>query len=202
MSTFAFPSGLVPQEMAIRYKAVNKIFRSPLNGHVQAASRPGSYLCFDLVFNILTEAQKDELTGFIAKLDGQYNWITMPYYGHVNRGPALGTPLVAGAAQTGGSIGTDGWTGSQLQLKRGDTVSIGGELKIITDDVTSSSGAATLPIKPSQRIAPADNSAIVVVDATGTFMLDSSENVVGAMSLPDIRLGRCSFSIMEVVAQP
>lgn len=202
MTTYTYPSGLVPQAMEIRYKAVNKVFRSPLNGHTQVITRPGSYLCFDLVYNILTEAQRAELEGFIAKLDGQLHWLKMPYYGHVNRGMAFGTPVVNGANQTGASIITSGWTGSQLQLYRGDKVSIGGELKILTDDVTSVAGAATLPIRPAQRIAPSNGSAIVCNDPTGTFMLASPENSVGSMATPKIRMGRCSFSIEEVVAQP
>lgn len=77
-----------------------------------------------------------------------------------------GTPLVAGASQTGSKIDTDGWTASVTGLlKAGDVITIKGVGEInpqsyettgrlqhfvVTEDVDSDgSGAATIPISPS-----------------------------------------------------
>jgi len=203
MTTYAWPSTLIPNEMMWRYRALNKLFRSPLNGHAQTASRPGSALGFDMGFNYLTRAQATELRGFLAKLNGMEHWITIPFYGHVNLGLLGGTPVISGAGQTGTAITTSGWPNNTLVLKRGDVVSIGGEMKFIADDVTSSgAGLATLNIRPAQRIAPTNGSAIVVVDPTGTFMLENSEASMQAITFPSIRGGRASVQIIEVVTQP
>ena len=203
MSTYTWPTTLTPMEMTWRYKAMNKVFRSPLNGHLQVASRPGSSLAFDMSWAFLTLQQRAEMMGFIAKLNGQEHWIQIPYYGHVNQGALGGTPVVSGAGQVGASIATSGWPNNTLVLKRGDVVSIGGEMKFITDDATSGvSGLATLSIRPAQRIAPSNGSAIVVTDATGVFMLEDPNTQIETNSLPRIRSGRASIAITEVVSQP
>ena len=99
-----------------------------------------------------------------------------------------GTPLVNGAAQTGSSLITDGWTISTLVLKRGDVFTLAnvfevnpqsrqstGDLQkfVVTADATSSgAGAATLSISPAitttgafQTVtgSPANSSAITVI---------------------------------------
>jgi len=203
VSIYTWPSTLIPNQMTLRYLAVNKVFRSPLNGNMQTASRPGSWLAFDIVLSTLTNAQRSELQGFLAKLDGQLNYFTMPYYGHVNLGALGGTPVVNGAGQTGASIATSGWPNNTLVLKRGDVVGIGTELKIITDDVNSDgTGHATLPIRPSQRNAPTNGSAIVTTDPTGIFVLEQPNVGVNSISNPDIRMGTAAFTVIEMVTQP
>lgn len=109
-------------------------------------------------------------------------------------GPLGGTPLVNGAAQTGSSLITDGWTASAAnRLKKGDVFTIAsvygvnpqsrqstGELRqfVVTADVASDgSGNATIPIWPPITIsgayqtvtaAPADNAALTPVGAADT----------------------------------
>ncbi len=108
-------------------------------------------------------------------------------------GAYVGTPLVNGANQTGSSLITDGWTGSVTGLlKKGDTFTISGVYKVnpqsrqstgslmqflVTQDVDSTSGAATIPIFPAivaggqfQNVdsVPADNAPITVIGAAST----------------------------------
>jgi hypothetical protein len=109
-------------------------------------------------------------------------------------GPLGGTPLVNGAAQTGSSLVTDGWTAAAaLRLNRGDVFTIAGvfgvnpqnrqstgalQQFVVTADVSSTAGgAATIPIFPAitttgafQTVtnSPADNAAITVVGAANT----------------------------------
>lgn len=109
-------------------------------------------------------------------------------------GPLGGTPLVNGAAQSGTSLVTDGWTAAAaLRLKKGDIFTIAnvnavnpqnrqsnGKLRqfVVTADFSSDgAGAGTISISPpmtasgaSQTIdaAPADNAAITVLGAANT----------------------------------
>jgi hypothetical protein len=76
--------------------------------------------------------------------------------------------LVQGAAQTGSSIVTDGWTAGQTGVvKVGDYIQVGTELKIVTADANSDgSGNTTISIAPPIRVSPNDNAAIVVTNPT------------------------------------
>jgi hypothetical protein len=108
-------------------------------------------------------------------------------------GAYVGTPLVNGAGQSGASLVTDGWTGSVTGLlKKGDVFTIDGVYAVnpltrqsttklrqfvVTADVNSSAGAATLAIYPAmvasgadQNVTalPADNAPITVLGAAST----------------------------------
>jgi len=84
------------------------------------------------------------------------------------------TPLVKGASQTGNSITTDGWrTSSSGLLLPGDPAQIGGELKIITEQVDSDgSGNATVNFMPELHVSPGDDTAIVFDNPVGTFTIE------------------------------
>lgn len=110
-------------------------------------------------------------------------------------GPLGGTPLVNGAAQTGSSLVTDGWTASAAaRLNKGDIFTIAGVFAVnpqsrqstgqlrqfvVTSDVSSDgSGNATVGISPSiiasgafQTVdaLPADNAAITVLGAAAAL---------------------------------
>jgi hypothetical protein len=87
----------------------------------------------------------------------------MPVFGHTNRGDGGGTPLVAGASQTGASLNTDGWPATTTVLRAGDFFSVNGELKmVIADCVSDASGNATVEFAPILRSAPADNAALTL----------------------------------------
>lgn len=72
------------------------------------------------------------------------------YYHLLPLGGGTGTPTINGADQTGKTIVTAGWGGTNPILKAGDLVRLPGISKVfdITADVNHSAGAATLPINP------------------------------------------------------
>lgn len=83
------------------------------------------------------------------------------------RGAGGGTPLVAGASQTGTNLNTDGWPATTTVLRRGDLFTIGGLIPVysVTADVVSDgAGLATLPINPPIYAggSPADNAALTI----------------------------------------
>jgi len=109
-------------------------------------------------------------------------------------GPQGGVPLVNGAAQTGASLITDGWTAAAAsRLKAGDVFTIANVLAVnpwtrqstgslrqftVTADVSSDgAGNATIPISPpivttgpyqNVNAGPADNAALTILGAANT----------------------------------
>lgn len=108
-------------------------------------------------------------------------------------GTKAGTPLVNGAAQTGASLVTNGWTASSAILKKGDVFTVAGVFRVhpetkistgvlqqfvVTADTSADGvGAATIPISPSivvtgatQNVSgsPANSAAITVAGTAST----------------------------------
>ncbi len=88
-------------------------------------------------------------------------------------GPATGTPLVQGGAQTGSSLTIDGCTPNVTGWALpSDLFSVNGELKEITAPVdTDGSGQATIYFKPALRNSPADNAPLNFQKPTCTMAL-------------------------------
>ena len=113
---------------------------------------------------------------FLAQIMNFYNRQTSLDVGHQNftttLGAGGGTPLIAGASQTGANINTDGWPATTLILKVGDLVSwftTGPTLVYdVTADVNSDGGGlATLPVGPNvfAGASPGNNDAVVITAA-------------------------------------
>lgn len=168
MSTLTFPTLLDRTNATtctFSLVANTQTFQSPLNKTTQTSELPGARWMAALDFNSLTERDARLLKAFLAQLRGaagRFYLGDLSYRGP--RGTAAGAGLVKGASQSGGSIVTDGWTANQSGLfLPGDYVGVGGELKIVTVTASSdSSGNSTITFEPPQRVAPTDNSTIVV----------------------------------------
>ena len=124
----------------------------------------------------LTRAQFAPIQAFVIAQRGQWDSFTMVLPGHkAPQGVATGTPLVNGAAQSGRSVVTDGWTPSTAGiLKAGDFIGIAGQSKVymVTADANSDvSGNATLTIEPALMATPSDNAALVVRNVPFTLAL-------------------------------
>lgn len=147
------------------------------------------------LFNPTSDIAKQYKTGNMGTAAG-FKWSATQTAPSHTVGPLGGTPLVNGAAQSGSSLVTDGWTASaNLRLNKGDLFTIAGvyavnphtrkstgQLRIftVTANVSSdASGNATLPIYPAidgsntsawQNVTavPADNAAITVLGAANT----------------------------------
>ena len=116
---------------------------------------------------------------FLAEIMNFYNRQMSLDVGHqmftTTLGAGGGTPLVAGASQTGASIATDGWPATTLVLKAGDLVTFATGATVVYDitaDVTSDgAGLATLPVSPNVFAggSPGNNDAIAITAAV-TFL--------------------------------
>lgn len=180
MTTYSFPS-VTPNEMRLQFVSNTSFFRSPLSGVIQTEDRSGEYLGAVIEYQNMSTADKALILSLIAKLNGQQHRVSLPFHAIDNQGAFGGTPLVAGASQTGTSINIDGAsTGITGWIKEGDVFSFGDGLKICTADANSDgSGNVTISFSPRIRTAPADNTAVETTTPTGTFMLASNSNEMG-----------------------
>ena len=176
MTTYAYPTlSRVPNSVVFEYRSNTESFRSPLTQAVQTLDRGGEHLFVTLTYNSLQTADRALLIGFLAKINGMQHRVTLPFFGIDNQGAFGGTPLVAGAAQTGNTLNIDGCsTGVTGWIKAGDFFSVNGELKIATADANSDGGGlATLSFSPRLRSSPDNNAAIETTAPSGLFMLAS-----------------------------
>lgn len=180
MATINYPNSTIftkPQafEFGLRFNTL--VHTSPLSGYVQTVGLTGARWTAQITFSGQSPANAATIEAFIVSLKGQQNRLNLYNLARPSvNGTGNGTPLVAGADQTGSSITTDGWANSETVLKAGDMIGIGGELKMVTADVTSNaSGEATINFEPAIRTSPADNSAVDITAPTALFMLSENE---------------------------
>jgi len=199
MTTLTFPefSRLEPAKIEWSLKSNTISFQSPLSGSVQTVEFPGARWNFSFTLENLREDDAALMQAFLMRLRGQAGRFYAHNYARPTpRGTATGTPLVAGAAQAGTTLNTDGWTPSITALKAGDFFGINNELKMaVLDAVSDGAGAATITFEPPLRAAPADNAVITVSKPTATFML--TEDSVRWMTQAPV-LTTLSIQAMEV----
>lgn len=159
---------------------------SPLSGIVQTLELPGTKWQATIKIDCLTIADHRKVTSFRAALRGQAGRFYL--YNHFHSTPsgvATGTPQINGAAQTGGTLLTKGWTISQTGiLLAGDYIGFGDELKIVTADANSDgAGLATVSIEPPIRTSPADSASITTTEPT--CIMRSVESVSSSTNMPN-----------------
>lgn len=181
MTTYAFPA-ITPNSSVWEYISNTEVFESALSRTVMTADRGGEHWRCTLNFRNLTADNKADLKAFLVKLNGRQHRFTLPDHSVQQRGLLTGTPLVAGAGQTGNSINIDGCTGTTDWIKAGDMIGIDGKLLMATDDADASGGAVTVNFGPRLLTAPADNAAVTVSAPTSVFLL--ADNRVGWSNSP------------------
>lgn len=114
------------------------------------------------------------LRAFLLDLNGQANTFKLVAVEAAQISPVF--PLVNGAGQTGYALITDGWGSDGLKLLRGQFVTVNDQLLMLSADVTSSGGAATLSFSTALRVSPADN-AVLTVDLPYALLALSAPSV-------------------------
>ena len=175
MTTYVYPS-ITPSESTVEFLSNTATFVSPITGAIQTLDRGGERWRISLVHRNLKAAERGELSGFLVKLNGQQHRVTLFNHAEANRGAFGGTPLMAGASQTGNSINVDGCSLSVTNwIMAGDWFSVSDELKLCTADANSDgAGDITISFVPRIRTAPLNNDPLTTTAGTGTFILDSS----------------------------
>lgn len=155
---------------------------SSLDRSTQTVELPGVRWMFEAALPAMDETEAEAWTAFLSQLGGQAGrfyagdpWRIAP------RGSAKdtpGTPLVAGASQTGSSVAIDGAPLSATgYLLTGDYVAFdlpsGGRSlhKATAQADTDGAGAVTLALYPPLRESPADNAPVILAPATCVMRL-------------------------------
>ncbi|QEZ47180.1 hypothetical protein [Cupriavidus oxalaticus] len=180
MATLDWPLDLVPAKVAWGLQSNTETFTSPLNRSMQTVERPGARWKVTLEFPPKNDADRGRLEAFLAALGGMAGRFTL--WPHARPGSSMYSPLVNGTMTDFKVLPTKSWPASTLVLRAGDYLSAGGELKLVTADVTSNgSGLASVPVAPAFRKAPANNSAITLDKPRATMMLVSDEYSVAVI---------------------
>ena len=172
MTTYAFPS-VTPNTSNIELISNTSRFVSPISGAIQTIDRGGERWMISLQYRNLQGANLGTMLAFFTKLNGQQHRFTLHNHAENNQGSFGGTPLVAGASQTGTSLNIDGCSFNITNwIKGGDWFGVGGALKLATADANSDgAGLLTLSFGPRILTAPANNDPITTTVGTGVFLL-------------------------------
>jgi hypothetical protein len=174
MTTLAMPAAPNFTRSRFGLETNTQRFESPLTKTVQRVVLGGARWTASYTLPKMNRGRAAEWQAFFLGLDGSYG----TFYGFdpdakAPRGAGTGSPLVAGGSQTGSSLDIDGCTaGVTGWLRAGDYFSVGGEMKMLTQDAnTNGSGEATLNFKPALRSSPADNAPLTVTSPACTMVL-------------------------------
>lgn len=141
---------------------------SPFTGTVQAQDWGGRWWEYQLELGPFRGNDGRAAEAFFQALGGPATAFLFADPSLANTA-SVGTPLVAGASQAGGTLATDGWTPSTTVMRAGQCFSLGSDtntrLYMVTEDaVSDGAGAATLSIVPELRVSPADNDPLEIAD--------------------------------------
>ena len=168
---------------AISLRQVNAVAlsQSPFTYKQQAISHVGQRWEADISLVPMKATLAREWIAWLSSLKGYRGTFTMgDYSGATAQGEAGGTPIVAGASQTGSTLDIDGATTTQTGwLKAGDYIQLGtgatATLHMNLTDADTVAGATTLDLWPDIRTAPADNAAVTVANTVGLWRLNANQ---------------------------
>ena len=194
MATLDWPADIVPSKATWGLQSNTETFTSPLNRSVQTVERPGARWKVTLEFPPMDSQQSGRLQAFLAALGGMAGRFTL--WPHGRPGASLYAPLVNGNMTNFKSLPTKAWPASTLVLRAGDYLAVGGELKMVTADVTSDgSGLAAVPVAPAFRVAPSNNAPVTLSKPRATMMLTTDEYAVS------VSPGRISEGVVITAAE-
>lgn len=171
MAILTFPDDLLPSGAMFGLQSNTESFTSPLNRATQTVERPGALWRARLTFSTLSEPQQRRLKALLAALNGMAGRLYLWPHGTPAAAIVAARPELAGVAapQVNGALSdfrllpSRAWPAATLVLRAGEFIAAGGELKLVTADVTSdAAGLAQIPVAPPFRRAPADRSPIAL----------------------------------------
>lgn len=159
---------LIPPDSAVSDILTNiGVSASPFTGDEQITELPGARWKLTFSYKSLDSSYGRKFKSLTAKLRGGAEIAHIVDLSYVPwRITEPGTPVIAGADQSGISLATSGWNPSTLVLKEGDQLSYLStdglyRMHVVTADVTTDAGGlATVPIMPPMRNPPVNGGAI------------------------------------------
>ncbi len=204
MTILTFPTIRRPSSASYRLRGNTQTHRSPLDGTVQTLEMPGANWELTVSWESLNSDDMRVLAAFLADLRGTAGrFYYSPATWAPRRAAGGGSPLINGAAQSGSTLATDGWSFAVQVMRAGDWLSYTDtsgrrRLHMVTADTSSTGGgAASLPITPPIRRAGGDNAAIDVATPSGVFRLPTDD--APEMQLRPPMLGAASLTMVEAL---
>jgi hypothetical protein len=194
------PSSPGFQASAFRMRSVVAVSASPFTGEQQAYQHQGQWWEAELTLPPMKRAAAEPWLAALGSLMGRRGTFLLgDPDGAAPLGTFSGTPLVNGAAQSGNSLVTDGWTPS-ITLKAGNYIQLGSGAtarlhKLLKDAAVDGAGNATLDLFPRLRESPADNAAIVTSSCLGQFRLVAEPG----WNADEAGVYRIAFSAVEAI---
>ena len=173
-----------------------RTFVSPITGAIQTVQRTGNRWKVTLSYENLFDSERAVMQAFLSQLTATAENFYLEDHSYERRGTGAGTPLVAGAGQSGNQLVIDGWTSGFYAFRAGDYFEVSGELKMVTADAVISAGSATVDFVPELRSSPANNAAVTITSPKGVFRLASPETTWSNRSP---RISSFSFECVEDV---
>lgn len=197
MATITIPSAVLFESAKMMLSRNTTVHRSPWTGKRYTLARSASYWTIEARLTKRDGAEAGALRSFLVAAKGRENTFSVPLTLVGYTAPASGyagtTGQVKGAGQTGSSLLTDNWTPSTLVLKAGDYFEVGGEVKMVTADITSDGlGDATVTFEPALRTAPADNASLDYNTPSITMAMQD-DDIPWAISAPVIHQADVKF---------
>lgn len=156
--------------------------RSPFSLEASFQRLQGQMWQGTLSLPLMSRDTAEDWLSWLVALNGMEGTFLMGVAGcSTPRGAIGGTPLVAGAGQSGNTLQIDGCTPLVMNwLKAGDYIQLGSGLdthlhKNLNNASTDSGGFVTLDLWPRLRASPADNDPVVVSGANGLWRLAGNE---------------------------
>jgi len=156
--------------------------QSPFTLQTQVQGFAGQRWQVEMSLPAMQRANAEQWITFLLSLNGRLGtFLFGDPAGKQPRGSALGTPIVDGAGQTGGSLVTTGWQINENGvLLKGDYIEIGTLLltrlyKVLNDVNADGSGDAVIDIWPDLQVSPGDSDPLTTTQANGLFRLSSNE---------------------------
>lgn len=191
------------RSMTIRARNVVGMSASPFTGQQQVYKHQGQWWEAEVTLPPMKRADAEQVVAFLLSLKGRFGTFILGDPANTSpRGVGTGTPLVAGAGQTGDTLVTDGWTAEQTGImKAGDWIQLGSgastRLYKVLQDANSDNGTnATLTIWPDLRSSPSNNATIVTSSPKGIWRLTSNET---EFSIDEASIYGITFACIEAL---
>lgn len=200
MPTLTFPSSVPIAQAHWSLMPNTQSFESELNRDGQDLALPGDRWALQITVADLMGREARMFSAFVNSLRGrQGRFYMVPPGCGTPLGTAAGSGVVSGAAQTGSSLVTSGWTPNQAELfVVGDYFQVGSELKQITAIIAASgTGTATLQFTPPLRRSPANGAAII--SANPKCIMKPADNNQGACDISGPRIYAFQQSYVEAL---
>ncbi len=172
----SIPRTPAPQTMTIKPASVVAVSESPFTYKQQVQEGRGQRWAVEITLPPMVRGQAEPWFALFMRLNGRAGTFVMgDVDGAVPRGLASGSPVVAGAGQSGNALQTSGWSaGVSGVLLAGDWVQLGNRLhKVMADVDSDANGGAVLPLWPRLRESPADAMPLILENTVGVWRLDA-----------------------------